>query len=335
MLSASPDGAPWCWVVTDGRAGIEAQALGLAEAMARKISLRIERKRISVRAPYDRLPRTLWGDPFSRLEPAGDALRPPFPDIWIACGRRSTPLTIAVKARHPATFTIQIQDPRAPLSLFDLVIPPEHDGLAGDNVFPIVGSPNRSTPRKRAQESTEQDRIKNVVALIGGPNRAFQFGRKDAAALGERLKALVSSGAALHVTTSRRTPPDAALAMKEALGNAAQMFFQAGVDDAGVNPYPAMLVDADAILVTEDSVNMAVEAAAMGKPVHILRLARKPFASAKKFDAFHESLKARGAARDFNGRLAEWKYEALNETARAADEAIRRWRAFSSQRRVR
>jgi mitochondrial fission protein ELM1 len=39
------------------------------------------------------------------------------------------------------TFVVQTQDPRAPLDRFDLVIPPQHDGLTGPNVFPILAPP--------------------------------------------------------------------------------------------------------------------------------------------------------------------------------------------------
>jgi len=98
----------------------------------------------------------------------------------------------------------------------------------------------------------------------------------------------------------------------------------AGEDGQSLNPYPAMLGACDAILVTEDSVNMAVEAASTGKPVHILPLARKPFVSAAKFDAFHEGLERRGASRRFDGALGDWTYEPLHETRRAAAEVLKR-----------
>lgn len=48
------------------------------------------------------------------------------------------------------TFVVQTQDPGARLDRFDLVVPPEHDGLTGANVFPILGAPNRITPEKLA-----------------------------------------------------------------------------------------------------------------------------------------------------------------------------------------
>ena len=81
---------------------------------------------------------------------------------------------------------------------------------------------------------------------------------------------------------------------------------------------------------------MAVEAAATGKPVYISPLERKFLAPAMKFDAFHESLRRRGVARKFEGEIADWSYELLDETRRAAEEVIRRMRSREvSPKRVR
>ena len=66
-------------------------------------------------------------------------------------------------------------------------------------------------------------------------------------------------------------------------------------DGAGDNPYLGMLALADVIIATPDSTNMAVEAAATGKPLYIVDI---PGGSAK-FDRLHESLRKRGVARTF------------------------------------
>lgn len=314
-----------CWVVTDGRAGIEAQAMALAEAIAARTPLEITRKRIRIRAPWRSLPRRFWGDAFARLAADSDDLAPPYPDLWIGCGRLSVPLTIAVKERSGATFTVQLQDPRAPVSLFDLVAPPEHDGLSGANVFPIVGSPSSRQAMHAAPDAAAVGERKMLAVLIGGPNRAFGMNGRDARALCSELRSLAGKGVDLAITTSRRTPAEVAEAIGAELGGLASTIWRADVDNAAANPYPAMLARADAILVTEDSVNMAVEAAATGKPVYIRRLRRKPFASSRKFDAFHESLARRGATRYFEGALEHWAYAPLDETGRLADEIVMRW----------
>jgi mitochondrial fission protein ELM1 len=309
------------WTVTDGRAGIEAQALGLAEAIARRTPVEIVRKRIKIGLPYRALPRAVWGDPFAALDGEGDTISPPWPDLWIGCGRLSVPFSMAVKARAPETFVVQIQNPRAPLGAFDVVVAPIHDRLNGANVFSILGSPNRidaaTLPRPIAPG------LAPVAVLIGGPNKAFRFDERDAAALGARLVALAIP---LDVTVSRRTPPAAAQALREKLGAFAARFYDPARDAESANPYPGMLGTARAVIVTEDSVNMAAEAAATGRPVYVTRLPRKTFAAARKFDDFHVGLRERGAARVFDGAIEAFAYAPLDETARAAEEILRRWR---------
>ena len=68
-------------------------------------------------------------------------------------------------------------------------------------------------------------------------------------------------------------------------------------DGEGPNPYFAFLKFADHILVTEDSANMAAEAASTGAPVHILPMI--PLKPADKFSRLHADLRERGAARPF------------------------------------
>jgi uncharacterized protein len=84
-------------------------------------------------------------------------------------------------------------------------------------------------------------------------------------------------------------------------------------DMTGDNPYYAYLAVADAFLVTGDSVSMISEAAATGRPVHILDL---PGGDAK-FARFHAAMRAAGITRPFAGRVESWDYAPLDDTARA------------------
>jgi mitochondrial fission protein ELM1 len=318
----APDRKISCWVVTDGRAGIEAQALGLAEAVADIRRIEISTRRLAVQAPFRMLPRALWGDPFSRLHADSAPLTPPWPDLWIGCGRLSVPFSIEIKKKSPSTFVVQLQNPRAPLSDFDLVIAPEHDGLSAPNVVSIIGP----TMRVRKRALTAAPDANKVAVLIGGPNKVFRFDVEDAALLSDKLLRLAGQGYSLFVTTSRRTPQAAARVLEERLAGSARVFWRADCGEIAANPYPAMLDGAGAVLVTEDSVNMAAEAASTGAPVHLLGLRRAPFRSAAKFDLFHQSLIKRGALRYFDGGIERFAYAPLDETKRAARELIERLR---------
>lgn len=330
-----------CWVVTDGRAGIESQALGLAEAVARLAPLRITNKRIEVKEPWRRLHHALWGDPFAHLSTEGALLRPPYPDLWIACGRIAAPYTMAVNEIERGTLTVQLQDPRAKAARFDLVIPPYHDGLSGANVFPIIGSPNRVTPELIRQDA---ERLAPVVEalprpfatiLIGGGNRAYAMSKKSIMRIARAARRLARAGFGVLVTPSRRTPTEAITTLRRALANFPHFIWEGAPANGLANPYFGLLGLADLILVTNDSVNMAAEAAMTGKPVYVLPLSRREFgASPAKFERFHEALAAHGATRPYTGFLEGWSYEPLDETARAAREVARRL-AEKSQSRLR
>jgi mitochondrial fission protein ELM1 len=302
------------WTITDGRVGMQNQCLGLAEA----VGLPVESKIVSPLLPWSLLPVTSWPAPFLSLGPGSSAFTPPWPRLVIGCGWRSIPFVIEVKRRSGGrTMTVQLQDPRVPAGLFDLVVPPEHDELTGPNVLPIVGSPNMVTPERLAAAAAKWQQAfrpypsPRVAVLIGGKSKSCRFDKADAEALADQLRALLHEGYALMVTTSRRTGEEQTRILAEAL-NAKHAYLWSG---SGENPYMGMLALADAILVTSDSTNMMVEAASTGKPVHVLRLHRKP----TRLDSLVDRLEALGAARRFTGRIETWVYQPLAETARVAE----------------
>ncbi|MDQ1154249.1 mitochondrial fission ELM1 family protein [Brevundimonas sp. SORGH_AS_0993] len=306
------------WVISDGRAGIENQALGLAEAVQRLTPAQIVVKRIRWRPLFDRWPSALKTP--AMLDPASAPLAPPWPDLWIAAGRATLPLSLRMsRLEGERPLVVQVQDPRWKTSRYDMVVAPAHDGLSGDNVFEITGSPHRITPRRIAEAAPAfAERIDalprpRVAVLIGGRSRAFDLTEAHAAALADRIaQAVRTAGGSLMLTFSRRTPDAARAVLTARLSDLPGWIW----DGAGDNPLFAFLHAADHILVTEDSANMAAEAASTGQPVHILPMV--PLKPAGKFARLHADLRARGAARPFDGTLAPWTYAPLAETDRAA-----------------
>lgn len=307
------------WAVSDGRAGIENQALGLAEAIARRTPATITRKHVSLRAPWSWLPSGLVPAPRQALTLESDDLEPKWPDIWIGCGRASLPFSMGVRVWSRArTLVVQLQDPRVNPREFDLVIPPHHDDLEGANVFPIVGACHRVTPERVAREAQgfPQDLSglppPAIAVLIGGKSKRQDISPETARRLSRDLSALDGS---LMVTLSRRTSAAARAVFARELRPFTRLYF----DGEGPNPYFAMLGAADVILVTADSANMAVEAAATGKPVLVLGVDGE----AGKIGRLHRALYERGCARPFRGRLENWRPEPLRESDRAAAEVLR------------
>ncbi len=307
---------------------MENQALGLAEAVQRLFSSRITVKRIRWRGVFDRLPSALKA--WWMLDPSSDPVEPAtdeaWPDLWIATGRATLPLSVQAKARSGGkTFVVQTQDPRWRTEAYDLVVAPAHDGVAGPNVLSITGSPHRVTAGRLAEGATafadRLDRLPRprVAVLIGGRSRAFDLTEAHAADLADRIGvAIEAAGGSLMLTFSRRTPGAAKAAMTARLGRLPGLIW----DGEGPNPYFAFLHFADHILVTEDSANMAADAASTGAPVHILPMI--PLKPADKFARLHADLRERGAARPFDGTLDAWSYEPLAETDLAAQAVLAR-----------
>lgn len=307
-----------CWVLTDGKAGMESQCLGLAEALG----LSPEIKRVVPRFPWSVLPPRLWLRPLAAPGAAGDRLAPPWPDLLIATGRQTVALALAIKRASPATVTVQIQNPTVDPARFDVVVAPAHDRLAGANVVSTLGALHRVTPERLA-EAAGRFRARYaalprplVAVLIGGSNRQYRLTRRAAAQLADGLARMARDhGAGLVITPSRRT--DAA-----ALGLISARLSGLSVDlwdGTGDNPYFGMLALADAFVVTGDSVNMVSEACATGKPVYVFDLD----GGSAKFARFHAAMRAFGATRPFSGTLERWTYPPLDDVARAA-EAVRR-----------
>lgn len=312
------------WTISDGRAGIDTQALGLAEAIARRTLATITPYHVQLEGTWGRLPVWWPQNPWTHLNssatlPARDDVTPP--DLVIGCGRQSLYITTRLKRFWPATRFVQIQHPRAAKHTFDIIIPPEHDGLHGANVFPIIGAPNRIAPDVLAEAMANFPQLDHlphprVGVLIGGKSKAHDLTPATATQLVQQLSRLAQHDAQLLITLSRRTPPEAARIIKHHLGQRAALFY----DNKGPNPYFAILAAADIIIATSDSTNMLTEAATAGKPLLIATID----GHSKKHQALQDRLIAGLWAQPFTGELLHWTPPPFDETNRAAAEVLKR-----------
>jgi mitochondrial fission protein ELM1 len=309
------------WVVTDGKIGMVSQAMGLAEA----VGFAIAAKTIRPAAPWRWLPAGFWPPGASGIGGGSDPMDGPPPDLLISCGRHAVGPALWMKRRHrDRPFLVHIQHPRVRPSRFDLVVAPMHDGLSGPNVLQVTGSLHGVTQAKltaaarRFAPAYRNLRRPLVAVLVGGSNSVYSMTEPAVARLADGLRQLADThGAGLLITLSRRTDPDAEKRLRETLaGTSAEIW-----DGEGENPYLGYLGLADAVVVTCDSVNMISEACATGKPVYIADL---PGRGDSKFAAFHAAVMKAGVARRFEGRLENWSYPPLDETARVAAEVRRR-----------
>ncbi|HST26877.1 MAG TPA: mitochondrial fission ELM1 family protein [Rudaea sp.] len=291
-MSASESPSPACWILTDGAAGNERQALALARAM----QVPAESLRIGLRGPWAWFaPRMTVGLRICVDADLRRRLREPWPALAIGCGRDGATLMRWLRtASGGKTFTVQILDPRIDPQHFDLVVAPRHDGLTGANVIQTIGALNPvdedwlgdGLARFPTLAQLPQPRM---AVLIGGPRRGLDMDDAWFDVFLARINALVArDGGSLMVSTSRRTPAAWRRASRERL-HADCVHFWNGPED-GENPYPGYLAAADRIVVTPDSVNMLSEASATGKPLFSLL----PDSARGKLTDLHAELRAQG-----------------------------------------
>lgn len=300
------------WVLTDGKAGDEAQCLGVTDAMGLEAAVRRVRPRplFGLLAP--------WGpiDPAERPGRAGSPIAAPFPDLLVASGRRAVPYVRSVK-RHSGgrTFTVFLKDPRTGPGAADLIWAPAHDGLLGPNVVATLTGPHRISPARLAAARLAPDQHlvalprPRVAVLVGGDSRHHRFRAADIERFGRGLQRIAETGASLMPALSRRTPERLADAVR------ARTASVLGPSDV---PYMDILALADAIVATADSTNMVGEAVATGAPVLVF----EPSGGHPKITAYLDALRRHGAVRPFAGRLEAFTYEPLDATAAIA-EAVR------------
>jgi len=286
-----------CWIVTDGAAGNERQALALARA------LRVEPEilHVGLRPPWSwSAPRFTTGLRLGVEAELRRRLRTPWPALVIGCGRDGAAVTRWLRtASGGKTFTVQILDPRIDPKHFDLVVAPRHDALQGANVIQTIGALNPVDEDWLAAGSARFPTLAQLpqprtAVLIGGARRGMDMSDAWFAAFLDRINALAArDGGSLLVSASRRTPDAWRRISRERLradfGRIGCVHFWNGAED-GENPYQGYLAAADRIAVTPDSVNMLSEACATGKPVFTLL----PDAARGKLAALHTELRAQG-----------------------------------------
>ena len=306
-----------CWVITDGKAGMESQCIGLAEALNFTPAI----KRVRLRAPWRYL------TPYVRLGgwrqfTAEADLFPPWPDLVIATGRNSVAAALFVRNLSAKSgrraLAVQLQDPVISQKNFDLVVVPRHDELRGENVLSTRGALHRVTPeRLRESASVWAPRLAKlprpyVAVLIGGSNAAYRLGPAQMKILADQLvRAASELKASLLITPSRRTDAESLRILQEALAPIPHFIW----DGEGENPYFGLLGLADFIVVTSDSVNMVSEAAATGKPVYVADLP----GGSKKFARFHRRFREEGVTRPFTGKLESFAYPPVDDISMVAE----------------
>ena len=302
------------WILTEGLAGLQSQALGLAEAADLAPDLRV----LKPQAPWKHFPARFWPYPLAVVR---DVVTQPRPDLVIGCGGMAAAVLAAL--RSPKCRVVQVQNPRMSLGRFDLVIANRHDELTGPNVIVTRTALHRVTQRRLAEEADRwRDRFAAlprplVAVLLGGSNGRYRLDAEIGGVLAADLATMMRRDrVGIMLTPSRRTDPGVTRLLSDALTPLGGWVW----DFTGDNPYFGMLALADLIVVTQDSVSMISEAAATRAPVLFAPLPGR----SRRQGLFIQTMLSEGRVRPFDGRFAPWPVSPLNDTPEAAAEMRRR-----------
>lgn len=263
------------WVLTSKNLGDNAQVLAIADAL----SWPYEVKRLEFTG-LNHFHFRVFGPSLRKVAVNRSApLVPPWPDLILTIGRRSTPVALWIRQQSGGrTKLAQVGQSRVGFDCFDLIVAnPQHHLPERANVLrlnlPLLYG---NTAAIAAAATAWQPRFADLprpwtALLVGGSTAPFALDAQVAHRMMEEIKQVVRhEGGSLLVTTSRRTARDVADVIEA--GMPANGFFYRWTPDGQSNPYLGILGLADRFIVTGESISMLVEVVRQGKPLAIYPL---------------------------------------------------------------
>ena len=280
-VRALPAGRPPCvWVLTEGRAGDDAQLLALAAALGWSVRVLELHNNSNWHLVLDRVADWLGAGRRPVRLPADTPAE--WPDLVLAIAGRSVSTTRRiVEASGGRTRSVHLGRPVADLSRFDLVITTPQYGLPERENVVVTPLPFCAPPPARADGSGRAEPFQHLprpwtALLVGGDSGSYRLGARGVERLADAARAATARGGSVLVTTSPRTPERATDTLAAALPERSFLYrFQRDDPD---NPYAAILDLADRFVVTGESASLIAEAMATGRPIEIVALEEKPFA---------------------------------------------------------
>jgi mitochondrial fission protein ELM1 len=304
--------APNSCILSEPYAGLQAQALGLAEAAGLAPAVLA----LHPRFPWRLLPAASWPAPLRAVGLGA----PPAPLLFTAGG---TAGAVGAAFRRGGTRVVQVQNPRMALEKFDLVVANRHDNLSGPNVIVTRTALHRATPaRLAAAAAFWRPRLAHlprplVAVLVGGSNGRFRLDAVEGRLLADQIAGMMARDrCGVALTPSRRTQPAVRAALARRLAPLGAWMW----DMEGDNPYFGLLALADVIVATIDSISMVSEAVATTAPVLLAELPGR----STRISLFLRGLFSEDRVRVFAGRLKTWPVTPIDDTAMAGAEVARR-----------
>ena len=235
--------------------------------------------------------------------------------VIISCGRKSVIPSLALKKKYKdRVFNIHIQDPKVPITKFDLIVCPEHDNLQGENVIKTVGAvhylTNSEIQKNRDYIDVEKGKKKIVSFILGGPNKYYNFSDEQINFIFNKIKVVFTPQKyRIIVIPSYRTPERI---MKKAFNTFSDNHIV--FKEVDKKAYLSALSLADYIVVSCDSTSMISEAAITGKPIYVAQM--KSQGNNYRFENFYSQFKKLNIIRDLEDSVDLWSYNKLDEVNR-------------------
>ncbi|MEM9224286.1 MAG: ELM1/GtrOC1 family putative glycosyltransferase [Pseudomonadota bacterium] len=193
---------------------------------------------------------------------------PPRADIVVSTGPSTAAANIAAARRYGAR-NIYCGFPKRPVLGYSLILSPVPSRSASVALTARpseINAENLLEPRELAR-----DEDRTVAVLFGGESKHYSYTAQDMETLADSLRAVLQDAATweCHVYDSRRTNDRTFAAFATAVADEPRIALHRFVD-GGLGSNSAAF-DADAVIVTADSLSMMTEALAAGRPTHVVR----------------------------------------------------------------
>lgn len=260
------------WLLKDGKAGHQNQALALIEALQLRLPVAIQSIAVPASAPPG----------LALLQALIRSSNLPSPDLVVGAGHRTHGALITLTWLRRSR-SLVVMRPSLPLSWFGRVVAPSHDFAKAVTSTHLIATFGPLCRQHRQEECNLEDKDKVVsslpgtLILLGGPSRHYGF---DLIGLQAHLEGLLESHhnpGGWFLVESRRTPKGAITNLAQALGLGPRQL------RLWQSCPPGWLADSLArcpeVWVTEDSMSMIFEAVSAGCRVGLLPMPRKGRAS--------------------------------------------------------
>jgi len=262
---------PKLWVLVDNRVGNANQAIDLAKKLKEKFEIKYIEYNCLAKLPnylLNLFPIYIKGHVLLKLK------NEKIPDLIISSGRKTALLALYLKRLSGnSSKIIQIMHPNLKPEEFEMIILPQHDSFnyALPNIIRIIGALTNIQERLL---NTNQEFIKSypdinqfIAVIIGGSTKSYKLTMDSTKLLAKTLnKVSTNHSLPIFITFSRRTPKNV---KKYFINNFLWPHIIYDPASGGVNPYPAILANAEYIIFTADSISMCSEAVGSGNPVYI------------------------------------------------------------------